>query len=556
MPDEHASGYNDELIQWAKDQGHPVPPKQGKYDDLIRKAKAMGDPVPQSSDYNKDLAWAREYGLFGNTPTPHDADVPHLENFPNTDLGNAERLKALYGADILYVAARGWFTWAGTHWEWDEGDRGVHLKAHGTIRAMYSRAQSLIEEIKDGMGSGEIDALGRFIGESSPEAEERKQKTAFAQALLTWARKSEGSARIEAMIGQCQYMCQVPSDSLDSHGWLFNVQNGTLDLRTGKRQDHNREDRLTIVSPVTWDPNAGYAPWDAFIERILPDPERRRFVQRASGYSLTGDISEEKLFFLHGTTSTGKSTFLRAVHAVLGPYGCTVDFKVFLDDKYDRAETDSTARMASKRMVSSIEVQDGKKMAEGLLTKLTGGDPVTGKFLYKGSFEYIPKYKLWLAANNKPRIRHDDDAIWRRVVQIPFDQHIPPEERDPSLKVILIDSDIAGPAVLRWMVEGCLEWQNSGLDIPDDVQAATDQYRKDMDPLKGFLEECCFFSKEYEVTNKALYQAFTAWAKDAGVAHPMSQKSFTALLEKRDDVIHETDHARRWFGIGLPAYEN
>ena len=165
------------------------------------------------------------------------------------------------------------------------------------------------------------------------------------------------------------------------------------------------------------------------------------------------------LFFAHGPTATGKSSKLEAIRAVLGEYAATADFETFLKRRGDAGIRNDVARLAGARLVISIEVDDGKALAEGLLKLLTGGDTVAARFLYRETFEFRPVFKLWLAANERPRVNADDAAIWRRILQLPFVNVIPEAERDERVKLALRTDPDVQSAILAWAVQGCLEWQ-------------------------------------------------------------------------------------------------
>ena len=365
-------------------------------------------------------------GSFGRNG--HHLEKP-LSAFANTDLGNAERLVALHGEDLRYSYELGqWFVWDDRRWGQNH-DGEIYRRASETIRTMYFEAGRLEKEAGD-----------------MPDETERMKLAGVAEALSQWARKSEGKARAESMISWAQSREGIPvlMTQLDVDPWLLNVNDGTIDLRTGNLRHHDRADLITKLAPTDYDPNAGFQLWDDFLDRVLPDLDQQRFVQRASGYSTTGLSTEEKLFFAYGPTSTGKSTFLQAVKSTLGDYAATSDFATFLHrDRDNGAPRNDIARLAGKRFVVSIEVEEGQKLAESLMQTLTGGETVTARFLYRESFEFVPTFTLWLAANNRPRVRGDNDANWRRIVQVPFNTQIPESERDPGVKVALSDPSIA-----------------------------------------------------------------------------------------------------------------
>jgi putative DNA primase/helicase len=275
----------------------------------------------------------------------------------------------------------------------------------------------------------------------------------------------------------------ITHNALEVDPWRLTVMNGTLDLRTGEMGEHRREDLYTRFVPVEYDPVAECREWLVFLNRVLNGNEELiAFLQRAMGYSLTGSTGEQCLFFLHGSGANGKSTFLEILRALLGDYAVQADFATFLENRNDGPRND-IARLFGARVVTSSEVGEGKKVNESLVKSLTGTDRVAARFLYAEAFEFLPTFKLWLAANHKPVIRGTDTAIWRRIRLVPFTVEIPEGERDPELPNRL-RAEL--PGILAWAVQGCLLWLESGLGVPDQVRAATDAYRRESDILGAF----------------------------------------------------------------------
>ena len=439
-----------------------------------------------------------------------------------TDLGNAERLILRYGADLRYCYAwRAWLVWDGMRWRQDE--RGeVYQRAKATVQGIYAEASD------------------------APTRERREE-------LGRWAVKSEAESRIKAMVALAESETGVPvvPAELDRDRWRLNVMNGTVNLHTGALEPHRREDLITKLAPVRYDRQARSALWDGFLARVLPNADERAFVQRAAGYSCTGDTREETLFFPYGPTATGKSTFLAAIVATLGDYAATADFETFLRrERLLGSPRNDIARLAGQRFVVSLEVDDGKHLAEALIKQLTGGDVVAARFLHKESFEFVPELKLWLAANDRPLVRDDDDALWRRILQIPFGVQIPADQRDPTLKARLRNPAEAGAAILAWMIEGCLTWQRQGLDVPAAVRDTTAAYRKEMDPISDFLTECCTEDPKTHVGKTALWATYQDWAKP-GSRRRLGRNKFNERLRQHGFDEGSDGNTRFWIGIGL-----
>jgi putative DNA primase/helicase len=314
---------------------------------------------------------------------------------------------------------------------------------------------------------------------------------------------------------------------------------------------YNPDLKLTKLAPVTYDPNADCPKWKAFLQRIFNDNERLiRFVQRAVGYSLTGSTREQCLLFLHGTGANGKSTFLEVIRALLGDYAVTAEFSTFVADRKSSVRND-IARLHSARLVTAIEVGEGKRFAEELIKTLTGGDTVAARFLYREFFEFRPRFKVWLAANYKPEIRGSDYAIWRRIRLIPFTVTIPPEEQIPDLAEQLKE-ELSG--ILNWALEGLRDWLANGLQPPPEVTEATEAYRAEMDIVGLFVQDACVADPKAVTPSKTLYEAFREWCAENGhelltpkqFGRRLSAKGFTCGRARVEGKL-----CRCWFGLRL-----
>jgi len=455
-------------------------------------------------------------------------NVPAVTSgFNTTDLGNAERLAAIYGTDIRYCYSwNKWVTWDTSRWIQDDAGK-IEAMAKQAARSIYT--------------------------EASNEVNDSRRKDLARHAL-----RSESDQRIRAMVNLAKSEHDIPvlPRQFDQDPWLLNVINGTLDLKTGMILPHSRGHLITKLAPVVYDPTAESELWQRFLKDATGNnPDLIGFLQRAAGYALTGDTREEVLFFVHGPAAAGKSTFLEAIKAMLGDYAATANFDTFLWRRDVGSARNDIARLASARLVSSIEVDEGKKLAEGVVKAITGRDTITARFLYREEFEFNPSFKLFLAANHAPKVSDDDDAMWRRILRIPFEHVVPKDQRDPTLKAALKDPAISGAAILNWAIAGCLEWQRIGLGVPPVVEQATEAYRLDMDPLAEFFGDCCQFSANTWTATADIRKAYQEWVKDAGERDSMPQKEFTERLRRKgcEPVSKKSDKRllRGWKGIQL-----
>jgi putative DNA primase/helicase len=503
----------------------------------IASGMAAGAASPRRAPERREPAArarrARPDGRGPSSGPPPDRPPATAGSFRLTDMGNAERLVARHGAKLRFCPALGtrempgWYVWDGCRWQLDRTAE-VERFAKESVRGIYAEASA------------------------ADDSAERKE-------IAKWAHASEANARVQAMISlaRSEPGIAVLPEELDRDPWLMNCLNGTVDLRTGELRPHRAEDMLTKLVPVTYDPRARSELWEGFLrDSTGGDDELAAFLQRLAGYSATGLVTEEKLTFIHGPAAAGKSTFMEALKAALGEYATTADFETFLARSQVGGPREDIARLAGSRLVVSIEVDEGKRLAEGLVKMITGGDTVTARHLYRGSFEFQPQFALWLVANHEPRVRADDEAMWRRIIRVPFEHVVPPERRDRSLKAKLTDRrGKALPAVLAWIVAGAVQWhRDGGLGEPASVRKATQDYRDRMDPLKGFLENCCVVTAAARVTSRELRDAYEAWCGESG-ERPISPNAFAARLVQLGCVDGRSRNGgstrRVWQGIGL-----
>ena len=339
--------------------------------------------------------------------------------FDFTDVGNGFLFADMFADAVKFCPPeKRWYAWDGKRWAPDATREAVRCAKRLGLAKLHEA-----------------------IGIADPDAQKR--------AIKHWL-KSQSAGGVDAMLAMAssELPLVVLPVALDSDPWLLNVANGVLDLRTGRLRPHRREAMMTRLCPVEYRADADQGEWLRFLERVVPDPAARTFLQRAVGYSLTGDTREETLFFVCGPTASGKSTFAEAVKTILGDYGATCDFETFLRRPSSGGPRNDIARLHGARLVVGVEVEKGQRLAEGLVKTLTGGDKVAARFLYQEAFEFVPQFKLWLVANDRPRAADDDSALWRRILLMPFDHTIPEAERDPAVKARLRDPALGGPAVL------------------------------------------------------------------------------------------------------------
>jgi putative DNA primase/helicase len=412
-----------------------------------------------------------------------------------------------------------WLAWDGRHWQHDETDQVKQL-AKETARSLYQEAADAAKA-----GNGDV-----------------------AKSLSKWAGQCGNLHRQNAMLeaAKTEQPIAITHTALDKRPFLLNVQNGTIDLETMTLRKHDQGDMLTHCLPVAYDQTATAPLWQAFIERVLPDPETRRFFQKAAGYSLSGSVVEQVLFFLYGIGANGKSTALNVVMTLLGGLAAKILAESLLLSNRDAIPNDIAA-LTGVRLVVASELTNGRRLNESIVKDLTGGDPITARFLHQEFFTFHPQFKLWMYGNQKPTITGTDDGIWRRIRLIPFTVQIPEAERDYNLTDKLLTEL---PGVLNWLLDGWQMYQQDGLDAPTAVAEATGKYRADNDLLGGFLKDCCIEGEGKAVTSGQLHAAYTKWGGDLSAvrfARAMQERGFTKAVATAGPNKGRVE----WHGIGL-----
>lgn len=450
------------------------------------------------------------------------------------DCGNAIRFCKAYGNRVRHCEEWGkWFIWDGTRWKEDN------------TNLIYYYAKRVSKSI--------------FI-EASLENDNTK-----ARDLARWAHESSNNSRINAMVesatSEHDFNIPITFDILDKDPYLINLNNGTFDLQSFEMLPHDQANMITKMANIEYDQDAKCPMWLTFLDRVFRSQSEKEylisFLQRACGYSLTGDAKEQAMFFLHGTGANGKSTFIDVIQHIMGDYGAATESSTFTTAKADSVRND-IARLVGKRFVAASENSSESLLDESLVKKLTGNEVISARFLHKEYFEFYPQFKIWWAFNHQPHIKDNTNSIWRRIVLIPFEERIPESEQDKELAFKL---KFEASGIFNWMIQGLHEYNVIGLAAPEKIKISTKEYREDQDILFDFINECCIVSQnqileikgDMWISASKLYNCYTDWASVNRTKREdlLSATKFGKLLVERGFQRDRVSTGKIYIGIKL-----
>lgn len=393
----------------------------------------------------------------------------------------------------------------------------------------------------------------KWDGERWPRSEMEVQDrlrtiSRIASALCDDKRLARRLASAQTISGAERLVKSSPAlamkpEQWDADSWVLNTPRGIVDLRTGKLHASRRSAYCTMMTAVA--PAGGCYLWTGFLKCVLgDDKELLGFAQKLCGYLLTGQTSEHLLVFLYGTGANGKTVFLNTITGLMGDYARTASMDTFTETKSAGHPTE-LAYLRGARLVVATETAEGGRWNESRIKVLTGGDKISARFMRGDFFEYMPQFKLVIAGNHRPSLRTVDEAMRRRFRLLPFTTTIPEAERDPRLTEKL---RAEWPGILQWAIDGCLEWQRSGLSVPAAVKAASLDYMQAEDVLQQWIEERCETSPDAWAASSTLFASWQKYAESSG-EFPGSQKRFAEKLTSHGFKLRRTMTARGFAGI-------
>lgn len=421
----------------------------------------------------------------------------------------AYRLARSHVDRLLHVHGIGWHYYDGTRWAED-------LRGHARRAVLDVLSEALAESVGD-------------------------------KQLRADVARCESDAGISGVLGIASALVEFAAtiDDLDADPYLLNCANGTLDLRTGELRPHDPRDRLGKVAAAAYRPEVDGSVWAAFLAQVLPDADERGYLQRVIGQALYGRVTEHLFPVLTGTGANGKSTMYGAVTTALGDYATVIDPSLLMAQRSDRSPGPELMELLGARLVIGSETEDGRNLDEATMKRLTGGDPLTARRLYREPVTWVPTHQIVYVTNHLPTVKGNDPAVWRRVRVVPFGVVVPPEARDPNLPETLI---LHADAILSWAVDGYRDWTSGGMREPASVLTATRAYQAESDAVARFIADECETSPYVHATTRELYGTWQRWAASDG-AEQMSERAFSGELARLGYESRKTRNGKTWAGL-------
>ena len=476
--------------------------------------------------------------LKEDTPPPNERANSQIDIFKCTHFGNAERFLVWNESLVRYCPQfEWWYLWVDPEGRWLRDEVGMIAElGKAAVLRIYEEAAK------------------------APTEDRRK-------ALANWAVRCETPGSVNQMleVAQSNPKIVVTPDAFNQENHLINLQNGYYDLVQHYLIPHDRQHFFSMMLPFKYDPAAICPQWLAFLDRIFrSNPEKEKiigFIQRAIGYTLTGDTSERAIFLMHGLGANGKTVFIRVLEALFGDYGASVSSSCFTTAMATNVRND-LARLTGKRFVWASENSSETVLDEEMIKRASGGDTVVCRFLFKEEFSYRPNFKIWWIFNHKPKIKDATDSLWDRFHLIPCEERIPVEEQDKKITDRLI-SEI--PGIFNWAIAGLKEYQQIGLASPAAVKEATKEYRVSEDFIADFLDEFfevitqeeidkSVFNEDTRLPFKTIWNLWVEYTKQNNFKKTPSKQFLGRRLEERFKKYH-TAAEKGYIGLRLKRHD-
>ncbi len=418
-----------------------------------------------------------------NLPKKNESKV---EKNHFTDLGNANKFAEYFGGIVRFDhKKKRWLIWQEPRWRPDV-DGKIYRLAIASVKRQYKEAEKIQDDDK-------------------------------RKAVIQWTIKCENKTKLEAACEIAKNLDPITDsgEKWDQNTMLLSCPNGIVNLTTSTLRPGKAEDLITMTTGINYNPHAVCPLWKQFLNETFDgNQELINYIHKAIGYSLTGRMDEQVVFFCYGVGANGKSVFISVLQKIFGDYGHNVPFSTF-QNQGARGNTNDLAALELKRWVVSSEALGGKRLDETVVKNISGGDPVTARYLFKEFGTFIPHCKIWFFVNHKPVVKDDSHGFWRRVRLIPFTHTV---EKAKQNKKLASKLQTEAEGILAWLIEGALLWQKEGLTpIPKAVEDATAEYQRDSDTLADFIYEKCVVNNDAQVQANELWIAYKLWEDGQGL---------------------------------------
>lgn len=532
------------LAEAPQDNGFGIPEVEGCFTSALKTVDGRGRALPENRTpevtvYEGDPLTDPTAGAVATEAAGPDGEAgATLRDW--SDLGNARRLVDQYGHSLRYIPeAKEWAVYVDGVWRLQPG-AGM-TKAQEMIEALIAREGHLYDDEPTG---------------------ENGDGPSMREKFFKWAKSQQMSARIDACVRQATGRPELQASMVDfdQQSMLFNVANGVIDMATGELLPHDPKHLMMLQSPIAYHPAAECPRFHQFLERCLPDPDIRDYLQKATGYSLTGSMAEQAMFLHHGPGANGKSVFLVIASMLAGEYAQVVPRETLLAKGSTPEHPTSVARMRGRRFLQASETGVGRRLDEETVKGLTGGEQQTARFMGANFFDFTPTGKIHLVTNHLPRLT-DAESIWRRLHLIAWTQTIPVAERDPRMlqPSYWTDEIKEAEGILAWAVAGAVMWHQAaksgggvGLDIPASMKRDLQEYRTDQDILGEFVSSRIEVDPDGFASTASIYEAYTGWCYKNGIRNIMTAQDLGRAMKERGLTPHRTPRARGFRARVLP----
>lgn len=443
------------------------------------------------------------------------------------DIYNGKVFSQMYAGQMLYChASKEWLRWNGQVWQWClSGEQDVLAK----------------------QASNELIRRAAQAFACNPRGEENKLIQANAKQTLNNQKRADMLRAASTEPG----MWIGSMAELDADPMLLGCSNGVINLTTGTLLTSDPKILITKQVRATYQPEAKAALWERFIsECFLGDSETIRYIQKALGYSLTGDVGEEVMHFFYGVGSNGKTLLTNVIYNILSDYAAIADTDLLMrkDKTNDNTPTPDIARLQGKRFVIANEVEEGRRLNDKNLKTLASKQNMHARELYGKTFEFAPQHKIFVTTNHKPYVSDQSEGAWRRIRMVPFLNRVSGDQIDFDLEGKLMKE---ASGILNWLIRGCLMWQEERLNPSSAIERSSSEYRRESDVFGLFISECCKEGPEEKVDQQALFNRWRLWCIENG--HQVgSKRTLTMRLEIRgmSSKVY-IGKTRAYQGIGL-----